>query len=758
MTNPRWNRLRDVFESARNLAPADRGAFLDEHLADDESLRREIEALLRAEDEAARFLAPSGSSDDVGIPETLGPYTVHERLGEGGFGVVHRAEQSHPFHREVAIKFIKPGMDTKEVIARFDAERHALALMDHPAIARVFDAGQTQAGRPYFAMELVDGVPITRFCDDARMPIRERIELFLQVCDAVQHAHQKGVIHRDLKPTNVLVARRDGKPAPKIIDFGIAKAVSVGLDAHAFATRIHTFVTRDGAVLGTLGSMSPEQAGAIASPIDTRSDIYSLGVLLYELLVGAPPFDGKRLRSMSWTDAIRVIREEDPPSLPARLAAQSDAAVSARLRSTDPRSLSRALRGDLEWITGRTLEKEPDRRYPSVSEFAADLHRHLANETVLAGAPSRMHRFRKYVRRHRVGVAAAVIVSTAVLTGGIVAAIGFGRAVRAEREARHEAAAASRVSDFLESLFQAAQPGRLQSEPVTAKSLLDEGAKLITTRLGDDAEVRSRLMTVMGRSYLRLGHSSDGLALLEEAVAVAESSSSTDPEFVARQLAAFANGKLSAGETNEVGELLDRAEALADADGKTDEAWRAALAYDRATLYWNRGELTLADSAIALAISGAQASNKTSSSTIAWYEFLHGQIAFNQSDLDRAEKAFLRALELNHGEEKDPDIDVSSLVLLSSVFWSRQDASRAMQYAEDAVQFADVELSVGPLCSGFGSRSAGGRPGTERRLSPRDRIAEGGNSHSASLSRTAEAPRQSADIPRDLLRGDRGSR
>lgn len=687
MTDERWSRLRRVFDAARDLPSDERAAFLERELKDEPTVRADVEQLLEAELGAEEFLAPSLA--DFAIPERIGPYLVGERLGEGGFGIVFRAEQTQPLRRSVALKLIKPGMDTKEVIARFEAERHALALMDHPAIARVFDAGETEAGRPYFVMELVDGPPITRFCDEGLLSIRERIQLFVEVCDAVHHAHQKGVIHRDLKPSNVLVGRRDGNPAPKVIDFGIAKATSVGLDTQSFTTH-------RGAVLGTLASMSPEQAGAIESVVDVRSDIYSLGVMLYELLAGAPPFDGKRLRSMTWPDAIRVIREEDPPRLTARLAGNEHRDAIAMRRRTESRALSRTLRGDLEWITQRAMEKEPSRRYASVSEFAADLRRHLAHETVLAGAPSRMYRLRKYIRRHRVGVAAAVFVLGAIFAGGIVAAVGFGRAIRAEREASREAEVSRRVSDFLVELFESsrpgASPGNTPGAAVTAKDLLDEGTRKIEEQLQEDPEIRAKLLTTMARSYLGLGEYDSGMQLLEKALGAAESKQPSDPKLVAYQLMALADGKTTTGENEGVVELLDRAWALASSAGRLEATWLARYNYRKANhLYWF-GDVRLADSVVAQGIEFADAQAQTDSEIRTRLHQLEGEIALRRLDFDRAEGAFRLALELNAKEPRDPVLVVGNLAFLSNMFAIRGVADSALKYADEAIDVCRRDL------------------------------------------------------------------
>ena len=410
------SRVEEIFEGALALSGAERAAFLDDACASDAALRRDVEGLLRASDRAGGFLEGRTPGSHAANGEEIGTridrYTLLEKLGEGGCGIVYLAEQQEPVRRQVALKIIKLGMDTAAVIARFEAERQALALMDHPNIARVFDAGATANGRPYFVMELVRGVRITDYCDQHQLATADRLALFTHVCHAIQHAHQKGVIHRDIKPSNILVALHDGQPVPKVIDFGIAKATQGRLTEHTLFTAFEQFV-------GTPAYMSPEQAELGGVDVDTRADIYSLGVLLYELLAGTTPYDPATLRKAGLDEIRRIIREVEPPRPSTRLATLSDLDRStiAQHRDTAPANLSGLLRGDLDWIVMRCLEKDRARRYETPGALAADIARHLENEPVLARPPSTSDRLGKLFARHKLAVAATTMVVVALVGG-----------------------------------------------------------------------------------------------------------------------------------------------------------------------------------------------------------------------------------------------------------------------------------------------------------------------------------------------------
>ncbi len=433
---------REIFLDAIDLPTEGRAAYLDEACDGDAPLRRRVEALLRAHDESGPFLSEAGATTDgatsdhrpaAGVPGGViaGRYKLLEQIGEGGMGTVWMAAQTEPVKRRVAVKLIKPGMDSRAVLARFEAERQALALMDHPNIAKVLDGGTTAEGRPYFVMELVKGLPLTDYCDARRLSVRDRLGLFGLVCSAVQHAHQKGVIHRDLKPTNVLVTEHDGKPVPMVIDFGLAKAL-----AAAGALTDKTLHTAFGATLGTPLYMAPEQVGINALDVDTRTDIYALGVILYELLTGSTPLEKKRLHDAAWDEMRRLIREEEPPRPSTRLSSSVALPSLAANRQIETNRLTGLVRGELDWIVLKALEKDRNRRYESVNGLAMDIRRHLTGEPVTAVPPSAGYRLRKSARKHRAALTMAAAIALLLVAGVAVSTWQAVRATRAEAAAR----------------------------------------------------------------------------------------------------------------------------------------------------------------------------------------------------------------------------------------------------------------------------------------------------------------------------------
>jgi serine/threonine protein kinase len=436
---------------------------------------------------------------------SIGRYQLLELLGEGGMGQVWLAEQSTPVKRQVALKLIRNGIYDTSVARRFASEQQSLAIMEHPAIAKVFDAGSTPGGQPYFVMEYVPGLPITRYCDQKKLKIRERLELFIRVCEGVQHAHQKAIIHRDLKPSNILVTEIDGKPEPRIIDFGIAKATTQpGTD--------QTLLTRAGAPMGTPGYMSPEQADPALVDVDTRTDVYSLGVVLYELLVGAHPFDSGKWQKQPFDEVLRQLREEDPLNPSTRLSREKETSnVTAEMRGTEPDQLMTILRGDLDWITMKALEKDRARRYGTPSELAADIGRYLRYEPVVARPATTGYRLRKYVRRHRVGVAAAAGLALLLLAFAVMQAVQLRRITR-ERDR------ANRITEFMTRMFKVSQPSEARGNTITVREILDKASTDIDSGLAKDPELQANMMDVMGNVYTSLGLYQRGDSLLSRAV------------------------------------------------------------------------------------------------------------------------------------------------------------------------------------------------------------------------------------------------
>jgi serine/threonine protein kinase/Tfp pilus assembly protein PilF len=467
---------------------------------------------------AAKDLAPSpvvrpGSAPETPIPaqtleitpaatekpgDTIGRYKLLQQIGQGGFGVVYMAQQQDPVKRRVALKIVKLGMDTKQVVARFEAERQALALMDHPNIAKMLDAGATDSGRPYFVMELVKGIRITEYCDQNHLSPRERLELFVQICRAVQHAHQKGIIHRDIKPSNILVTLHDGVPIPKIIDFGIAKATQQELTEQ-------TVFTQFGQFIGTPAYMSPEQAEMSGLDIDTRSDIYSLGVLLYELLTGKTPFDPQELMAAGIEAMRRTLREKEParPSTKLSTLGAQELTATAKCRRVEAPKLVRFIRGDLDWIIMKCLEKDRTRRYETASKFADDLENFLKNEPVSARPPSQLYRFQRLVRRHRVGVAASATVALAIIAGLVVSTVMYWR----EKQARQHS---QEVAQFLVSMLRSTESGIAQGrDTLLLREMIDQAVESMGRDLRDQPVVQADLCNAVGEIYRALGFSTN---------------------------------------------------------------------------------------------------------------------------------------------------------------------------------------------------------------------------------------------------------
>ena len=524
MNTGRWESVKDLLYQALQLQPEQREKFLDEACSSDGLLRAELDSLLAADEEirssfmqapplANELMGEAAAGSTVEPGQTVArKFQLIRKLGEGGMGQVWLAEQASPVRRLVALKLIKAGMYDETVVQRFQAEQQSIAIMDHPAIAKVFDAGATEQGQPYFVMEYVPGLPITDYCDQKKLPIKRRLELFIQTCEGVQHAHQKAIIHRDLKPANILVVEVDGKPVPRIIDFGLAKATTPRIAGESLHTQLGGFV-------GTPGYMSPEQADPSEPDIDTRTDVYSLGVVLYVLLTGMPPLDMKQWQKQPFVDVLRKLREEEPARPSTKVSTSRDrSTATAESRSTQPAELVSLLRGDLDWITMKALEKDRARRYGTPSELAADVRRYLNHEAITARPASTGYRLRKYVRRHRVGVTvgAALLLLLAGFAG--LQTVQVHRITRERDRANRERDRANRVTGFMTDMFTVADPSEARGNTITAREVLDKASQEIDVGLAKDPELQAQMMYTMGRVYDALGLYSKAESLFTRAV------------------------------------------------------------------------------------------------------------------------------------------------------------------------------------------------------------------------------------------------
>jgi len=515
-----WKDVQELLHQAMALAPEQRPEFLDGACGSDAELRAELNSLLNVGDDLSDGFLNSplrGVLDrEIGEIDSGGAlaagqifaqrFELIRKLGEGGMGQVWLAEQVAPVRRQVALKLIKAGMYDEAVVQRFQSERQSLAIMDHPAIAKVFDAGTTPQGQPYLVMEYVPGLPITEYCDLHKLKIQERLELFIRACEGVQHAHQKAIIHRDLKPSNILVLEVDGKAVPRIIDFGLAKTTVPQVSGESLFTQLGQFI-------GTPGYMSPEQVSPSARDIDTRTDVYTLGVVLYVLLTGLQPFETKRREKPSLEEWLRQLREEEPPSPSTKVSGDKDtSSATADARGTEPKQLVSELRGDLDWITMKALERDRGRRYGTPSELAADLKRFLGHEPVLARPTSAAYRLRKYIRRHRVAMSVGAGLLLVLAVFSFVQALQLRETTRERDNAKQERDRANqerdrttRIAAFMSSMFKVPDPSEARGNSVTAREILDRAANDIGTGLAQDPDVQSQMMYEMASTYDNLG-------------------------------------------------------------------------------------------------------------------------------------------------------------------------------------------------------------------------------------------------------------
>ncbi len=687
-----WDRAFELFHEVLERSPEQRDNWIISAAAGDQKLLAEVQSLLRAHDDPAGPLDTSKQLDSIlefeagpNPGDQIGPYLLTRQLGEGGMGVVFAAQQQEPLVRQVALKLIKAGMDTREVLARFERERHSLSLMEHPNIARVLDAGATTAGRPYFVMELVDGAPITRWCDERRLTTRERLELLIPVCRAVQHAHLKGVLHRDLKPSNILVAEFEGRPIPKVIDFGVAKAVA---DEQVSGMGL----TALGRVIGTPEYMSPEQYDPRGN-LDTRSDIYSLGVVLYELLAGVLPFPTERLRQANEQETQRILREEDPRTPSTRISKRdTDATAIAARRRTDPVSLRRQLRGELDWIVMKALEKDPARRYQTASELAADLERSLNDQPVSAGPPSRVYRAQVFMRRNRFAVGLLVAAFLVLAGVAVMAQVQAQRVQRLLEETERQRARASteleraeQVSSFLTELFAVQDTVAQRGETVTARQLLDERAARVRREYADKPELRADLLETLAGAYRNLELLDTAESQLQETLDIRRAQFGDDHLQTARSWLALGSLHLQRGQVRQAEPLLRRAHsirlrALGERHPDTLEATLRLATNARLA-----GDLLLAETLLRAALMPGPAETAGAASQLtAGLRSELGTVLLRQGRFADAEAVFQTALQAPDGAAETV-VRGNLLNAYGAMLLERHDYSRAESLLREAL-------------------------------------------------------------------------
>ncbi|UCG58179.1 MAG: serine/threonine protein kinase, partial [Phycisphaerales bacterium] len=674
-----------IFKAAVKLkSPAERAAYIKTACGDNADLLARIEALLKAHEQDGSFLespllAPNitfGESPVTEGPGTvIGRYRLLEKIGEGGMAVVYMAEQQEPIRRKVALKIIKLGMDTKQVIARFEAERQALAMMEHASIAKVLDAGATDTGRPYFVMELVKGVTITEYCDKNRLDTKERLDLFVSVCNAVEHAHQKGIIHRDIKPSNVMVTLHDGAPVPKVIDFGISKATSQRLTEK-------TLFTRYAQMVGTPEYMSPEQAEMSGLDVDTRTDVYSLGVLLYELLAGALPFDPDRLRSAGFAQIQRTIAEEEPPRPSTRLSDLGEEAEEvAKRHGTQAELLVKRLRNELEWIPLKALRKDRTRRYRSPAELADDVRNYLDGAPLIAGPESAAYRMRKFVRRKRALVTAVAAVAVALLAGIAVSTL---FAMVAHRQAR----AALAINDFLcHDLLASADPWSGRTQGTSVISFLDAASERLKGKFQGEPLIEASIRFTLGSTYWHLGHYEDAVDHLRRCLEIRRSqlgNENADTLLCIRELGWVYRhlGKYDEAEQLLVEALAGMRRTLSEEDG--------TLLYCMGWLSWVYLQQGRYEEAERLQAEGLEVIRRKLGAEHQWvpsFMYSIGYIYRCQQRFDEAEKLMTEALDISRRTRGDLGIETLNIIaVLGSLYSDQGRYQDAEQFLTEALE------------------------------------------------------------------------
>jgi len=683
LTPEEAQRAEEIFQIVLELPPAEREAFINRECGNKTKLSDEVHQLLEHLQAApANFLRSPGP---VSTPETIGPYELKEVLGEGGMGVVYRAEQQRPVKRSVALKILKLGMNSEEILARFEAERQSLAQLEHPNIARVYDAGTTSDHRPFFVMEYVQGQAITTYCDTHRLNCRQRIQLFIKLCRGVQYAHQKGIIHRDLKPMNILVEQHDGIAQPKVIDFGVAKALQHELTAAAA-------FTQHGQLIGTPEYMSPEQAEAAA--VDTRTDVYSLGAILYELLVGVVPLDGVILRQAGYSAMMKLIREQDPQRPSTRIStAGPSSTIAAQCRSVNPRVLVRSLRGELDWIALKALEKDQEKRYETVAALADDLNHHLNDEPITARAASAGYILKKFARRHRAGTSLALTIALALIVLTVTMTFQTKAITRERDRANREVVISGQVKNFLLDLFEVSDPGVARGKAISAREVLDRGTERINDI--DDAGVRAELIGTLGAVYQNMGLNATADSLLHVANKLwLENYGPDDP----RTLLSTTN---LAGICKTRG-FLTEAESLYTA---AIEGWqkkqlgddpRSLLAMGKlANVYRRQGQYAAADSLYSRSLQGLRITLGNDDSEVLSVQINQAFCYLVQSEYDQAAVLYEDAIpRLRRVEGSDSPAVIMAIGQLGSVYSHLDRFNEAEKLLTEALERATVVLGT----------------------------------------------------------------